>query len=267
MKGIQKVYLVIVVAITLLVTANGCGGVLVTEEFSQSYRVRSGTTIEIYNPNGEVVITGWDQDQVEIFALKETLRGREALDEVDIFIDIADRMIIQIEYPDPGSQVTVSFDIKVPEDVFIEVVECFNGSITLEDVTGNPVLSTSNGSITATNITGIVTARSSNGNITVTGVRGLGDLRTSNGNIDAELPALHENLEIRTSNGSITLFLDSALEADLEASTSNGTVDASNLNVDITELEQTSLAGSMNGGGRSISISTSNGSIDLMPLR
>ncbi len=266
MTGIKKAAM-IVAAISFLMAVSGCGGVRTTEEFFQSYQVRSGTTIEIYNPNGDVIITGWEQDNVEIFALKESYHGQAALDEVDIFIDIAAKMIIETEHPDQRSQVTVSYDIKVPDDVIVEIVECSNGNIKLEGVTGNPVLSTSNGTISVSNVNGIVSARSSNGDIIVTGVRGLGGLRTSNGSIEAELPVLHEDLELRTSNGSITLSLDSTLEADLEANTSNGTVNVSNLNVDIVKLEQTSFTGLMNGGGHKINISTSNGSINLVRLR
>lgn len=254
-------------AISALLVVSGCGGVRATEEFYQSYQVRSGTTIEIYNSNGDVTITGWDQSNVEIFALKESFRGQPALDEVEIFIDIADRMVILTEHPDQSTDVTVSYEIKVPEDIFVEVIDCSNGNIKLEDVTGNAALSTSNGSVSVSNVNGIVSARSSNGNITAAGVKGLGGLRTSNGSIEAELPALHEAIEIRTSNGSITLSLLSSLEADLEASTSNGTVSVSNLNVDIVELSQTMLVGMLNGGGHKISITTSNGSIDLLQLR
>lgn len=267
MAGIKKLLFMASAAVLISLVVSGCGGVRATEEFSQSYRVRSGTIIDIYNPNGDVTITGWDQPSVEIFAFKESFHGQSALDEVEIFIDIADRMVIETKHPDQSTDVTVNYEIKVPEEVFVEVIDCSNGNIKLEDVTGNAVLSTSNGNVSVSNVNGMVSARSSNGNITAIGVKGLGGLRTSNGSIEAELVSLHEDIEIRTSNGSINLALLPALEANLEANTSNGTVTVRNLNVDIVELSQTTLVGLLNGGGHTINIATSNGSIDLLQLR
>ncbi|MBW6463037.1 MAG: DUF4097 family beta strand repeat-containing protein [Bacillota bacterium] len=251
----------------LLLTATGCSNVVTSEEFMQTYQVRSGTIIEIINPNGSVTITGWDQNETEIKAVKESLRGREALDEIDINIDIADKLLIETVHPSANTVVSVDYEIKVPGDLLIGIIDCSNGNIILENVSGNPELTTSNGSINATRVNGIVKADSSNGNITATGVRGLAGLKTSNGNILAELPQLHENLEIKTSNGSISLLLSPSLSVDLDAKTSNGSISISNLNIDTALFERTHLSGEMNGGGLRITLETSNGSIELAPLR
>lgn len=270
MPGLKKVLLVLTV-VTVLFSACGCSQTVTSEQFLQSYQLRSGTTVEVYNRDGNITITGWDQDTVEIAALKESYGGQEALDQVDIFIDITEKIVIQTIHADADADddadVTVSYEIRVPEDIVVGIIECSNGNISLDGLLGNPVISTSNGTVTVKNVNGIVSARSSNGNITVSAVKSLGDLRTSNGTIEAELPVLNDNLEIRTSNGSITLALTAALRADLEASTSNGTISINNLNIDTAKFEKTSLTGSMNGGGYKINISTSNGSINLLPLR
>ncbi len=267
MDGFKKLLFPLLAALLLLPAIGGCGRTEVTEEFFQSYKVRSGTVLEIYNPNGEITVSGWDNEEVEISALKSSYHGREALDEVDIYIDIAETMSIWTDHPDNDRQVTVSYEIKVPEDLLVGVIECINGDIKLQDVGGNPVLLTSNGAITAHDVNGIVTALSSNGDLTVTGAKSLGALRTSNGDIEADLPSLHEDLEIRTSNGSIKLFIDPSLSADIEAETSNGTINLGNLEIETTLLEQTALRGSMNEGGHKVSLITSNGSIKLDRLR
>ncbi len=262
----QRVLFFILVGLLISVSA-GCGSVLTSEEFIQTYQVRSGTIVDIINPNGSVTITGWDQDTIEIKVVKESLRGQEALDEVDINIDIADKLTIETVYPDINHLVSVNYEINMPGDLLVGTIECSNGNITLETVGGNPVLTTSNGSISAINVNGIVKADSSNGDITATGVRSLAGLSTSNGDITAELPALLEKLEIKTSNGSISLLLSPSLAVDLDAKTSNGSISISNLSIDKALFEQTHLSGEMNGGGYSISIETSNGSIELAPLK
>lgn len=262
----QRVLFFILVGLLISVSA-GCGSVLTSEEFIQTYQVRSGTIVDIINPNGSVTITGWDQDTIEIKVVKESLRGQEALDEVDINIDIADKLTIETVYPDINHLVSVNYEINMPGDLLVGTIECSNGNITLETVGGNPVLTTSNGSISAINVNGIVKADSSNGDITATGVRSLAGLSTSNGDITAELPALLEKLEIKTSNGSVSLLLSPSLAVDLDAKTSNGSISISNLSIDKALFEQTHLSGEMNGGGYSISIETSNGSIELAPLK
>ncbi len=267
MRDSKKFLFVNVAILALLILVGGCSGPVVSEQFSETYQVRSGTIIEIYNKSGNVTITGWDQPTVEITALKESHEGQEVLDKVDIMIDIAEKMIIRTLYLEEDLPVVVSFDLKVPEDILIGIIEGLNGNIAVEKVAGNPQITTSNGTVTVSAVNGIVSARSSNGNITVTGVKSLGDLITSNGNITAELPLLHENLELTTSNGSISVALGAALEADLEVRTSNGTISTGNLNLAATTQERTMLDGTMNGGGYKISISTSNGSIELSALK
>jgi DUF4097 and DUF4098 domain-containing protein YvlB len=257
----------IVAVAILMLAAAGCSNNVVKEEFYQSYQVRSGTVVNIINPNGSVTLMGWDEDTVEIKAVKESLRGQDALDGVDINIDIADELLIETINLTDDILVSVSYDIKVPVDLLIGIIECANGNITLENVGGNPVLSTSNGTISAVNVNGIVSAVSSNGDITATGVRSLDEVKTSNGTITAELPAIYNNLEIATSNGSITLLLSPTLAVDIDAKTSNGSISISNLNIDAAEFDQTTLSGSMNGGGQRIEISTSNGSIELAQLK
>jgi len=262
----QRILALIVLGLLILISA-GCGSAVTSEEFMQTYQVRSGTIIDIINPNGSVTITGWDQNTIEIKAVKESLRGQEALDEVDINIDIADKLMIETVYPGSKTLVSVNYEIYVPADLLVGAIDCSNGNITLETVGGNPVLTTSNGSINAINVNGIVRADTSNGDINVAKVSSLAGLSTSNGNIDAELPTLLENIEIKTSNGSISLLLSPSLAVELDAKTSNGSISISNLSIDTALLEQTHLSGEMNGGGYSISMETSNGSIELAPLK
>ena len=263
----KKKVLVLLIVPVVLFLLSGCGGTVVTEEFSQSYRVRSGTPVTIYNPNGDVTVIGWDNNVIEIKARKESIHGQEALDEVEIFIDIAEEMIIRTEHPSGARRVTVDYQIMVPEDLPVNYIECSNGHIILDSIIGNPVLLSSNGIIQATNINGIVHARTSNGDITVKAVKGLEDLITSNGDIEAELPALHNDLQIKTSNGSIKLALSPDLAVDLTAETSNGSITIQNLNIDEAELDKTSLVGLMNGGGFQVSLVTSNGSVELSQLK
>ncbi len=259
--------LMVGVLLVLVVISTGCSRTKVTEDFFQSYQVSPGTVLEIYNPNGPVSVVGTDQEELEITALKETYQSQSALDTVDIFIDLSDILVIETLYPNDTKKVTVSYEIKVPEDVMVSVIECSNGDIDVNQVRGDPLLTTSNGNINVSEVRGTISARSSNGDLTITNVDGLDYLRTSNGNIEADLLAVKENLEIMTSNGSINLYINPELALELEASTSNGEINITNLSLETTLHEQTALLGSMNGGGPLLNIATSNGSIALAQLQ
>lgn len=267
MSNLKKIVGICTLTGLILIVLTACSGERVTEEFSESYSVKQGTTVRINNLNGDISVAGWDGEKVEIYVFKESVHGKEALDEVDIFIEVAGEMIIRTEHPTPQAKVSVDYQVKIPENVFLDIVEGSNGDILVENLSGNLVLSTSNGSITATGVYGTVSARSSNGDINISDVRGLGTLQTSNGNINAELPRLHEDLDIKTSNGSITLALAPTLEADLSLKTSNGSVSYSGLNIEASEIDQTLLVGALNGGGSKMNVTTSNGSIELVPLK
>lgn len=267
MIGFKKTTMFFILTISILAVLTACSGEKVSEEFLESYSVKQGTTVRINNPNGDISVEGWDGEKVEIYAFKESIHGKEALDEVDIFIEVAGEMIIRTEHPTALTKVSVNYQVKIPENVFLDIVEGSNGDIVIENLAGNIALTTSNGSITATGVYGTVSARSSNGDINISDVRGLGTLQTSNGSINAELPRLRDDVDIRTSNGSITLVLAPELEADLSIKTSNGSVSYSGLNIDATETDQTLLVGAINGGGSKINVTTSNGSIELAPLR
>jgi len=254
---------VIVLTTLLLFACAGCSETVMTEEFYQSYRPRPDSVLEVHNPNGPVKVEGHDGENIEIKALKETTAGQAALDRVDIYIEIDDILTIETEHPPGDMEVNVAYEIKLPAKMTLGEIECYNGSIHVKDLAGNPELSTSNGNIEVENLAGSVSARSSNGDLTISKTHGTGNLRTSNGDIEAEIPALENDLEITTSNGSIKIFFDPALAASLDARTSNGTVSAENLDLEVSEQEQTALAGELNDGGYKINISTSNGSIEL----
>ncbi len=71
-----------------------------TEEFHQAYTLSSGGRIDLSNINGAVHITGWDNNQVKVDAVKYA-RTKERLNEAKIQISAgSDYISIRTEYPD-----------------------------------------------------------------------------------------------------------------------------------------------------------------------
>ena len=96
---------------------------------------------------------------------------------------------------------------------------------------------------------------------------GLSGARTDTGNISVEVPAIRDNLEIRSSTGSITVFLAPGLAAQLEASTSNGQITYGDLPLTVSQSSKTKkVVGMLGEGGHSIKVKTATGSVIIDKL-
>lgn len=154
------------------------------------------------------------------------------------------------------------------------------GNVNLTDIKADALLRTSGGDIAARNIVGKLEARTSGGAISVDTLRGDvdantsgGDVkllridgkirgRTSGGSIQCSLEGPNRGITATTSGGDIELRLPANTTGEIDASTGGGDV-TSDLPVTATRTTETSLSGSLNGGGERIEARTSGGSIRL----
>ena len=140
-----------------------------------------------------------------------------------------------------------------------------NGDISARQVAGTVTLGTSNGAIEATGGDGAYDLRSSNGSVTVAAGRGEFNLRTSNGSIQfAGAPEEGTENHLRTSNGNIKVRLaGESPSVRLSASTSNGGIRLER-SVAVSELKSRNhLEGVIGDGAAKMTLTTSNGTIDI----
>lgn len=199
-----------------------------TEDFHQTYALKSGGRFELDGFNGSVEIYGWDQDKVEINGTKYA-SYKDALDEIKIDIShTPDSVVIRTVRPEwrdgwrRGNR-GVRYRIHVPRRVQFDRIATSNGGMRLEGVEGRGRFRTSNGSIQLLSYRGDVEAHTSNGRITLDGFSGSASLTTSNGRIEGR--GVKGFLEAHTSNGPIdveTTNLDPTRPVKLE--TSNGPI-------------------------------------------
>lgn len=139
------------------------------------------------------------------------------------------------------------------------------GGIRVGDVNGNVIAKTSGGSITAENINGFLEAGTSGGSIKVEDVAGSVEAKTSGGSIHASMVRQPEKGGyMKTSGGSVILYLDDDIGIDVDASTSGGKVYT---DFDVTirgELKKHQLRGKLNGGGPEYELRTSGGNIKIL---
>ena len=161
------------------------------------------------------------------------------------------------------------------------VADTSGGSITLENCRCPAEIKTSGGHISVANGTGALHAQTSGGHIEVHNLSGDADVetsggglvlekirgrlvgKTSGGSIRSSIPGeVLGDVQLKTSAGSIDLAVPNTAALDIDARTSVGHV-SSELPLTTTDAGRQHLRGKLNGGGKSVVLETSAGSITL----
>ncbi len=146
-------------------------------------------------------------------------------------------------------------------------VETSGGGIEMSGGTGSASIKTSGGSIQIGAHGGDVVAHTSGGGIVIQAVEGRLDASTSGGSVTATLPGqLPADWRLETSGGGITVRVPEDATLDLDASTSGGRVNTDLPVSSDGEQKRGRLKGKINGGGKSLVLRTSAGSIHVKKL-
>jgi len=261
-------------------------GEKITKEIFKTYEGKTDTKINVINIKGAVKVIGWEKEFIDIYAELSTRKEKEEFDKIEISIkEKKKQCFIETIEKSKNPKVFVEYVIKVPENMLVSSIQTSNGSIKIEDIKGDAELATSNGSIkvfdsegdlklrtsngslTVDNISGSVDAGTSNGSISVYKVGGIIDASTSNGSIKAEITSLKDDAEFSTNNGSIKLYLNPKLNANIFASTSNSSIKLHDIEITTSDFSKNYLKGKIGKGGNLIKATTSNSSINIYELQ
>jgi hypothetical protein len=225
------------------------------DEWSRSYTVTAGGTVEVINFNGPIVVEAATGSQVEVKAIRQARAGSEEdaqalLRKVEIKEEVAPgRVAIQTANV-PGlnlgrRSVSIEYRLKVPAGLHVSV-KTENGGVGLHDVDGTIAAATTNGGVRGTNLSGAVSAHIVNGGIVMDVARVSGPI------------------ELESVNGGIRLDLPPDVNADLDARVVNGGIVAEDdLTLTASEKSRTRVTGKFNRGGPAISASTVNGGVRI----
>lgn len=254
-----------------------------TEHFDKSYPLRSGGSFIVKNVNGAVTVEGWDQQQVQINAVKEVRAesdgdARQAMSHVTIEVtETAGNLRVETKMPRRGEgfwdllsgrhvQTKVEYHIKVPRHLDLQA-ESVNGAVSLTGTQGKANVETTNGSVQVSQVEGKLDAQTTNGGIRLSEVAGAVKAGTTNGSVKAQLTRVEGDLSFESTNGSITVHLPGDVHATVDASTSNGSVhsafEVSGEQAEGRHHRRRHLSGDINGGGGKLALSTTNGSIRI----
>jgi DUF4097 and DUF4098 domain-containing protein YvlB len=235
-----------------------------TETVDRTFDVRPGATVKLTNVNGRITINAWDQPRVKVVATKKVEGDGDDIQQAmkELRVDLQPRdggLVIDTHYPRENDGVgsifawllgdhvnaQVTYELSVPRTMNVDVSNT-NGAILVNDVSGTHELDTTNGKIEVSRCAGSL------------------DASTTNGSIHAELTKVNRNQPLRfeTTNGRIEVELPRDLALDVDADTTNGSIQ-SDLPVATTRVSRNSLRGTINGGGTSLRMRTTNGGIAI----
>jgi DUF4097 and DUF4098 domain-containing protein YvlB len=238
-------------AILAVVWAIPC--LAISKDFSQSYPLQAGGSVELQNVNGTVEVQGWDRNEVEVRAVKTAKQKESDLERVSIDVEASSKAVsIVTRYPqNEGVEVAVEYTIHVPHSAHLEHIGTVNGTLRVAGVETVEDLHTVNGNIEVFDAGGNVHAH------------------TTNGNVHLELAHLPDKTgaTAETTNGSLVLAVPSDMQAEVEAKCLNGNFFSEIPIAMESNQKPREIHGKLGKGGAPLHLHTVNGGIRLVILR
>jgi DUF4097 and DUF4098 domain-containing protein YvlB len=221
------------------------------EEFHRTYPLAADGTFALSNVNGEVHVRGWDQNSVQVDAVK-TADEKEYLQETRIEVSASSSSVtIDTKYPEHMNNhrgATVDYTISIPKGVRVRKVDLVNGNLTIEGVRGD------------------ITASTVNGHLTVDGSAADLQLKSVNGQLTAAVAQLGKYARLSTVNGTLNLTVPSDVNASVKGSTVSGNI-STDFGMQVEHKKYgpgASLNGQLGDGSSHLELSTVNGGIHLL---
>jgi len=200
-------------------------------------------------PNGGIEVRAWERDDIRLEAKVVAQADTEAeARDLASQVQIETSNTVRAEGPRGGRRSSwwVSYRLSVPRNAELALTST-NGGISVRGTRGDLELETSNGGLSLDDIGGRV--------------RG----KTTNGGVDLGLTGREwqgEGVELRTSNGGVTLRVPNDYNAHIETGTTNGRVNV-NFPVTVQGRIDRELSLDLGSGGKAIRVYTTNGGVSL----
>jgi len=271
-----------------------------TKTYSEKFEVSDGGTLRLDTDVGDVKVTGGDGSAVEVVVTVEgdiddiedyTVKFKETNEGVEVrgryrdhngwhldWGDFRARYVVTVprsfnlKMETSGGDMTISDvrgtvrgstsggDLKIT-DISGEIhMETSGGNIRLKNISGKIVTETSGGDIHGSDITGTLGVETSGGNIDLRRVRAEAHASTSGGDVRLEMLE-NQGVDASTSGGNIVIVFPESTGADIFAETTAGRV-----RCDFAirgTMDDGSLRGEINGGGKRVRAETSGGDIAI----
>ena len=291
------------VSVAALALAFMLPGVAADKQFDKTFSVSSGGTLHLSTDVGSVKITGGSGTEVvvkvevrgsesfvkdfKIEAWQEggdvhvkaevpksiwrmfssgnqdakftvTVPGKYNIDASTAGGDVA---IMGVEGTVRGS--TSGGDIAAAEVVGNVSIQTSGGDVEVTEVEGMVEAETSGGDVVVKSVKGDVRGETSGGNVKIDGVEGAVKAETSGGNVLVVVRGGNKGVHAETSGGNVEIAVASNVSANIDAATSGGSVEC-DLPVTVQgKIHESSIKGTVNGGGPLIYAHTSGGDVRI----
>jgi DUF4097 and DUF4098 domain-containing protein YvlB len=256
--------------IALVLLTSGCHGPdpgVVRDTVNVDHAIVAGGQVSILNENGDIQVRTTSGDRVLVEAEKASSAGEGQFDLVDVvFTEDGDDLLVQVVFEPTARDISVDLDVRVPEDVEVVQVSTANGNIDVTGTRGDADLTTANGWVTVVGIEGFVTISSGNGRVEVIDTTGVGNVTTSNGDLRLDIRAIAGDVELRATNGGISVSVSPAIDADVVITTTNGNIDYHDTVLDVTLEEPRRVEGTVGDGGAGLTLAATNGDVYFYEL-
>jgi len=221
-------------------------------EFHRILPMRSGTTLSIDNPHGNVEVQGWDREEAEIFAdiflplpHKTNFRWAWNLKPAEVDVDQFEDLIkITTTMKEEKESNYVDYFIRAPESVKLKDIFVESGNVFIYDLYGEVVTEILYGDLEVDNFSGSLIANVVSGSVQAT----IYDLR------------MEDKILINTKEGDIVIYLEEDVIVKVEADVLNGEIFS---DFDLGEIKPkekiTAQIGELEGGV--LSLNAANGDI------
>jgi hypothetical protein len=228
-----------------------------SDEWTRSYTLEPGGELQIVGAVGLIDVQGGSGSTIDVRAERIVKAATNASAEplvssVRIGEDVSPgKIVLRNEGLGGimiGVETEVNFHVTMPASTRIRL-HAAGGDITLSNLSGPIVASTTNGNLSGTNIGGGIDGRSTNGRITM------------------DLAAVsHDPVDLRAVNGQISLTLPADADANIETNATNGAVDIADLQTTpMGEQTRRRARLRLNDGGTPIDLTATNGDIHIRP--
>ncbi len=229
------------------------------EDYHRNIRFSPSGVVSLRNFDGNIEITGWDRNEVDIYAEKMIPRSEEG--QVRFIITTKDIAQIDLEkYGNENISISTKSISEEGEDTVVDYYVKTPRSINIQDILAR------NGDIFIADIYGSVSVKLEQGNIDIDNFSGSLDTSVINGSVQACLYDVREEdvISIHIQEGDITLFLEKNVAASIRAYCPEGEF-TSGFEADILEEENETHV-QLGSGGASVYLTALNGHISIKTI-
>jgi hypothetical protein len=252
-------------AIALLIAAllvpSSLSAYWLEKTWERTFAVEGDARFALSNVNGRIDVSSWDKGEIAINAeitIKAPSKSKaEELYEKMRFIveEQGDYVGVEADLPrirqvgfhfGEHTSISIRYDVKVPRRVSLDVKNV-------------------NGDVEAEGIRGTFDIETVNGDIVLRSMEGEGEAMTVNGGIICSIKQFPRDgqLDIKTTNGGVSLSLPENVSSSLDAKTFNGHIDIDIALKKSIKVKRTRVSGMLGDGEGSIRVRTTNGRISI----